>query len=97
MNFKLLNLSLESLIINTSTNMIDSPTLSQTIVEDINIYSKLDLSSEGKLTVDRSMNEMSIFLDVIRQYAPVFAFYIRKVDKSIRKHSRGKSGKYLLI
>jgi hypothetical protein len=27
----------------------------------------------------------------------VFSFYIRRVDKSIRKHSRGKSGKYTII
>lgn len=30
-------------------------------------------------------------------YNPLFAFYVRKVDKQIRKHSRGKSGKYSLV
>lgn len=29
--------------------------------------------------------------------APIFSFYIRKVDKSVRKNSRGKSGKYTII
>ena len=30
----------------------------------------------------------------LKQYNPVFSFYIRRVDKLKRKHSRGKSGKY---
>lgn len=30
-------------------------------------------------------------------YSPLFGFYVRKVDKSVRKHSRGKSGKYSLL
>ena len=31
---------------------------------------------------------------ILKQYNPVFSFYIRRVDKLKRKHSRGKSGKY---
>lgn len=31
------------------------------------------------------------------KYIPLFSFYIRKVDKMKRKHSRGKSGKYSII
>lgn len=34
-----------------------------------------------------------LFLELI-QYTPVFSFYVTKVDKMKRKHSRGKSGKY---
>lgn len=34
-----------------------------------------------------------LFLQLI-QYTPVFSFYVTKVDKMKRKHSRGKSGKY---
>ena len=30
-------------------------------------------------------------------YLPIFSFYIRKVDKLKRKHSRGKSGKYSIV
>lgn len=33
----------------------------------------------------------------LEKYAPLFSFYIRKVDKSVRKNSRGKSGKYTVI
>ena len=38
-----------------------------------------------------------ILFDKLREYLPLFSFYIRKVDKNIRKHSRGKSGKYTLM
>lgn len=31
------------------------------------------------------------------KYLPVFNFYVRKVDKLKRKHSRGKSGKYSIV
>ena len=34
------------------------------------------------------------FLQLLNQYFPLFNFYISKVDKLKRKHSRGKSGKY---
>ena len=39
----------------------------------------------------------TFFLDTLQPYLPIFSFYIRKVDKSIRKNSRGKSGKYSII
>lgn len=39
----------------------------------------------------------ALFFDNLSKYAPIFSFYIRKVDKSIRKNSRGKSGKYTII
>ena len=32
--------------------------------------------------------------DEIESYSPVFSFYVQKVDKMKRKHSRGKTGKY---
>ena len=38
-----------------------------------------------------------IFLESFEKYFPTFSFYIRKVDKSVRKNSRGKSGKYTII
>jgi len=31
------------------------------------------------------------------KYLPIFSFYVRKVDKMKRKHSRGKSGKYTIL
>ena len=39
----------------------------------------------------------SLFFENLQKHAPIFSFYIRKVDKSIRKNSRGKSGKYTII
>ena len=33
----------------------------------------------------------------LSKYIPLFSFYVRKVDKMKRKHSRGKSGKYSII
>lgn len=38
-----------------------------------------------------------IFFESIKNYLPVFSFFVRKVDKSVRKNSRGKSGKYIII
>jgi hypothetical protein len=35
--------------------------------------------------------------DELKRYLPLFSFYIRKVDKLKRKHSRGKSGKYSIV
>lgn len=35
----------------------------------------------------------TLFSD-IAEYVPIFSFYVKKVDKLKRRHSRGKSGKY---
>jgi hypothetical protein len=37
-----------------------------------------------------------LFFTEILRYLPIFSFYISKVDKRKRKHSRGKSGKYMM-
>jgi len=37
-----------------------------------------------------------LFYESLEDYKPAFSFYIRKVDKMKRKHSRGKSGKYTI-
>lgn len=39
----------------------------------------------------------SILYNEILDYLPLFSFYVRKVDKLQRKHSRGKSGKYTIL
>jgi hypothetical protein len=39
----------------------------------------------------------TFLFEKLEKYAPLFSFYIRKVDKSVRKNSRGKSGKYTII
>jgi len=36
----------------------------------------------------------SVFEEELSKYKPVFSFFIKKVDKLKRKHSRGKTGKY---
>ena len=33
-------------------------------------------------------------LDELEQHLPIFSFFVKKVDKMKRKHSRGKTGKY---
>ena len=38
-----------------------------------------------------------LLFESLQEYAPTFSFYIRKVDKSVRKNSRGKSKKYTII
>ena len=37
-----------------------------------------------------------LYTEIIR-YLPVFSFYVQRVDKLKRRHSRGKSGKYTII
>jgi hypothetical protein len=39
----------------------------------------------------------TLLFEKLEKYSPLFSFYIRKVDKSVRKNSRGKSGKYTLV
>lgn len=36
----------------------------------------------------------TVFEEELSKYKPVFAFFVKKVDKLKRKHSRGKTGKY---
>ena len=38
----------------------------------------------------------NFFYDELENYKPTFSFYVRKVDKMKRKHSRGKTGKYVI-
>lgn len=39
----------------------------------------------------------SMLYNEILDYLPLFSFYVRRVDKLQRKHSRGKSGKYTIL
>ena len=47
----------------------------------------------GQLARENNWFQELLFTD-LSQYAPVFSFYVSKVDKLKRKHSRGKTGKY---
>jgi hypothetical protein len=62
----------------------------------------LDLHSKHTLVEEHIVFNDSLFLNKflfykLNEFLPLFSFYIRKVDKSIRKHSRGKSGKYTIM
>lgn len=50
-------------------------------------------SPEDYFLEDRSVIETSLTKTLVN-FSPVFAFYVKQVDKLKRKHSRGKSGKY---
>lgn len=63
---------------------------------DMNLTYNHYLTSEG-LFYNESFFLKNKLFEKLNSYTPLFSFYIRKVDKSIRKHSRGKSGKYTII
>ena len=46
------------------------------------------------LNVTRIFND---FLLLLEEYLPTFGFFIRKVNKDLRKNSRGRSGKYTIV
>lgn len=52
---------------------------------------------EGGYIFNSSYFLKTLLFERLEKYAPLFSFYIRKVDKSVRKNSRGKSGKYTVI
>jgi hypothetical protein len=56
----------------------------------------LSLENVNK-NIESDVDFKSIFLNKFLMLSPVFFFYIRNVDKKIKKYSRGKSGKYKLI
>jgi hypothetical protein len=53
--------------------------------------------SNNFYTADSNISLKSFLFDNIYDNTPIFGFYIRKVSKDIRKNSRGKSGKYMII
>lgn len=68
-----------------------------------NVLNKpIDLNSNHMLTENGYTFNNSLFFkktlfNKLNDYTPLFSFYVRKVDKSIRKNTRGKSGKYMII
>ena len=52
---------------------------------------------DGGYVFNNSYFLKTLLFERLEKYAPLFSFYIRKVDKSVRKNSRGKSGKYTVI
>lgn len=71
-------------------------------VQNHSLTTSLDLHSKHILAKTGINFNDSLFLtkfvfDKLSEFLPLFSFYIRKVDKNIRKHSRGKSGKYTIM
>jgi len=63
---------------------------------------ELPLHAGHKITPDGFFYNNNSFVknllfEKLLKYAPLFSFYIRRIDKSVRKNSRGKSGKYMII
>lgn len=59
---------------------------------------KVDNSFKGVgMEFNRNLSLNLLFFEALEEYFPIFSFYVRKVDKSVRKNSRGKSGKYVII
>ena len=80
-------------------NWVDAPaglgmTISQLFGNMLHVP-EVEEGDEGDETTTPVAREE--FIETLQNYLPLFSFYIRKVDKSIRKHSRGKSGKYTLM
>ena len=55
-------------------------------------YSQTYLDEGHRPHIGRWLHD-TLFTELLK-YSPLFSFYVKKVDKSKRKHSRGKSGKY---
>lgn len=73
-----------------------------------NSPTRYSVISEGKMNFDRSLTAYGKDIDLswsltralmknITDIAPMFAFYIYRVDKKIFKNTRGKSGKFTFI
>lgn len=86
---------LYSNVFNLSTALF-TQTSTYKLREDVQILRSLTLT-DGNLHLQSGHNMVDLLLAKINEFLPLFSFYIRKVDKSIRKHSRGKSGKYTII
>ena len=67
------------------------------------LYKKLKLTGVNKMIEDgylvhpHAISSNTYWELLLAKYKPLFMFQIRKVDKSTRKHSRGKSGKYVIL
>lgn len=84
------------------------PTLSTTFLDDVSTfqtfnYLKFKLNFISKniikdyLIHSEPLTMLTLLTDELDKYKPMFAFKIQKVDKLTRKHSRNKSGKYVIL
>ena len=72
------------------------PVLTLEGVEDPLLDLRLQEHEPENYTVSENDWVRKLFYEELEEYKPVFSFYIRKVDKMKRKHSRGKSGTYTI-
>ena len=87
--------SIYTFLLNTYTTNL--PTFnSHFLTKPFDLNSRHVLTEKG-LSFNNSLFFKRNLFDKLADYIPLFSFYIRKVDKSIRKNSRGKSGKYMII
>lgn len=54
-------------------------------------------TEERGLTPENPFLVKTYLFEQLSDIAPSFSFYVRRLDKNVRKNSRGKSGKYVLI
>ena len=64
--------------------------------------SNLRMNPQHLLTGTSCAYNQKLFLkntlfEKLAEFNPVFSFYIKSVSKTLRKNSRGKSGKYMLV
>ena len=77
---------------------MDSTTTSSDVIVTNNLLLETHYLTSGDDVEEESVSYIKTLLfDKLSKYTPLFGFYIRRVDKSIRKNSRGKSGKYTMI
>ena len=59
---------------------------------------KYELSHTTELySVESDERTQRVLFEELEKFVPLFSFFLTKVDKQKRKHSRGKSGKYQVI
>lgn len=64
-------------------------------IEVTDKFKQVNCSSYYEATTDYWVYHL--IQEDLASYLPIFSFYIRKIDKLKRKHSRGKSGKYTIV
>jgi hypothetical protein len=63
---------------------------------EFNLTSSNELDGR-QLLLRNPLSVKQFLFEKLKKNAPVFGFYVRTVDKNIRKNSRGKAGKHIVI
>lgn len=63
---------------------------------ELNLTQKTELN-ERDYTLFPQTVIFQKFLTLLENYFPIFSFFVRRVNKDLRKNSRGKSGKYMIV